>query len=120
VTLRLEYRESCVATLQLSLCFAKPINKPVCNSPLAVRTSGVDFSISAEGDNFVFLAIPAGSVAFVCRSDVLYIQIPNLISKGVLRATLITLCFVLAGYLHINILKFVAGHARYCSSVCFH
>jgi len=27
-----------------------------------------------------------------------------------LRATLITLCFVLAGDLHINILKFVAGH----------
>jgi len=27
-----------------------------------------------------------------------------------LGATLITLCFVLADYLHINILKFVAGH----------
>jgi len=36
-------------------------------------------------------------------------QIPNLISGGVLRATLITLWFVLADDLHINILKFVAG-----------
>jgi len=27
-----------------------------------------------------------------------------------LRATLITLCFILADDLHINILKFVAGH----------
>jgi len=39
-----------------------------------------------------------------------YIQIPNLISRGVLRATLITLFFVLADDLHTNILKFVAGH----------
>jgi len=45
-----------------------------------------------------------------CRSDVLCIQIPNLISRGVLRATLITLCFVLADDLHINVLKFVLGH----------
>jgi len=37
------------------------------------------------------------------------IQILNLISKGVLRATLSTLCFVLADDLHANILKFVAG-----------
>ena len=43
-----------------------------------------------------------------CRSNVLYIQILNLISKGVLRATLRTLCFVLADDLHVNILKFVA------------
>jgi len=35
------------------------------------------------------------------RSDVLYIQITNLIS---------TLCFVLADDLHIHILKFVVGH----------
>jgi len=39
-----------------------------------------------------------------------YTQIFNLISGGVLRATLITLCFVLANDLHINILKFVAAH----------
>ena len=39
-----------------------------------------------------------------------YIQIPNLISRGVWRATLITLCFVLADDLHTNILKFVAGN----------
>jgi len=38
------------------------------------------------------------------------IQIPNLISTGVLRATLIMLCFDLADDLHINILIFVAGH----------
>ena len=37
-------------------------------------------------------------------------QIPNIISTCVLRATLITLCFILADELHINILKFVAGH----------
>jgi len=36
-------------------------------------------------------------------------QIYNLISRGVLRATLITLCFVLADDLHINILRFVAA-----------
>jgi len=45
-----------------------------------------------------------------CRRDVLYIQIPNLICRGVLRSTLITLCFILADDLRINILKFVAGH----------
>jgi len=45
-----------------------------------------------------------------CRSDVSYIQIPNLISRGVLRAALITLCFVLAEDLYVNILKFVVGH----------
>ena len=38
------------------------------------------------------------------------IQIPNLISRCVLREIVITLCFVLADYLHIDILKFVAGH----------
>ena len=36
--------------------------------------------------------------------------IPNLICRVVLRSTLITLCFILADDLHINILKFVAGH----------
>ena len=41
-----------------------------------------------------------------------HIQIPNLTSRGILRATLITLCFVLADDLHINILKFVAAHGR--------
>jgi len=40
---------------------------------------------------------------------VLYMQIHNLISRGVLRATPITLCFVLADDLHINILRFVAA-----------
>jgi len=45
-----------------------------------------------------------------CRNDVLCIQIPNLISRGVLRTTLIALCFVLADDVHINILIFVAGH----------
>ena len=46
----------------------------------------------------------------LCRSNVLYIQIPHLTSRCVLRATLITLCFVLADDLHINILKFGTGH----------
>ena len=41
---------------------------------------------------------------------ILQIQIPNLFSTGVLKATLITLCFILADDLHLNILKFVAGH----------
>jgi len=45
-----------------------------------------------------------------CKSDVLYIQILNHISRGVLRATLITLCFAFADDLHVNMLKFVAGH----------
>jgi len=40
----------------------------------------------------------------------LYIQIPKLISRCVLRATLITLCLALADDLNVNILKFVAGH----------
>ena len=44
-----------------------------------------------------------------CRSA-LCILISNFISRGVLRATLITLCFVLADDLHISILIFVAGH----------
>ena len=45
------------------------------------------------------------------RSDVLYIQILNRICRGVfLRAKLITLCFILADDLLMNILKFVAGH----------
>jgi len=39
-----------------------------------------------------------------------YIQFTNLISRGVLRATVITFCVVLADGLHINILNFVAGH----------
>jgi len=45
-----------------------------------------------------------------------YIQIPNLISRGVLRAALITLRFVLADDLHINIFKFVAGHGAVVQS----
>jgi len=45
-----------------------------------------------------------------CISDVLYIHNPNLISRGILIATLITFGFILANDLHTNILKFVAGH----------
>jgi len=69
-----------------------------------------------HGRNFVVkckrqLDVKPMSSSGGCRSDVfLYIQIPNLISRGVLRATLITLCFILADDLHINMLKFVAGH----------
>jgi len=55
----------------------------------------------------------------ICRSDVLYIQITNLISRYVLRPTLITLCFVLADDLHINILKFVSGHANVVQPASF-
>ena len=47
-----------------------------------------------------------------------YIQILNLISRGVLRETLITLCFVLADDLHINILKFVAAHGTVVQPAC--
>ena len=43
-------------------------------------------------------------------SDVSYKQISNIISKSILRTTLITFFFVLADDLQINILKFVAGH----------
>ena len=56
-----------------------------------------------------------------CRRDVLYIHFPNIISRGVLKATVITLCFVLADDLHISILEYVAGQlTRYCSSACLH
>jgi len=52
-----------------------------------------------------------------CRSDVSHIHIPNIVSRGVLKATVITLVF--ADGLHINILKFVAGQwTRYCNSLC--
>ena len=47
-----------------------------------------------------------------CRSNDLYIHIPNFVSRRVLRATIITLCFVLADDLNMNILKFVAGHGN--------
>jgi len=47
----------------------------------------------------------------------LYIQIPNLISRCVLREIPITLCFVLADDLHINILEFVAGRGTVVHSV---
>jgi len=48
-------------------CFAKPIDKGVCNSPLKVEPAVlILLSISADGDNVVFLAIPAGTAAFAC------------------------------------------------------
>jgi len=34
----------------------------------------------------------------------------NLVSRGVLKTTLITLCFILTDDLQIKILKFVSGH----------
>ena len=72
---------------------------------------------SYHGRNFV---VKCGGAAW-CESNAVLgsmqkwrfiycIQITNLISRGVLRVTLITLCFVLADDLHINILKFVVGH----------
>jgi len=49
-----------------------------------------------HGSNFVKcggqLGVKSTLSSGRCRSGVLYIQIPNLISKGVLRAALITLC----------------------------
>jgi len=43
-------------------------------------------------------------------SEIMYIQIPNLVFKGVFKATLITLCFIPTHYLEINKLNFVVGH----------
>jgi len=45
-------------------------------------------------------------------------QIPNLVFRGVLKATLITLCFIVADDLHVNILKFVAGHGTVVQPAC--
>ena len=45
-----------------------------------------------------------------CRNGVLYIQIPNLISRGICDQHYLRFVFVLADDLHINILKFFAGH----------
>jgi len=52
VILKLEYRESCVAKAQLFFCKA---NWQSCLQFTAGSwTSGVDFSVSAEGGNFAF------------------------------------------------------------------
>ena len=40
----------------------------------------------------------------------MYIQIPNLVFRGVFKATLITLCFIPTNDLEINKLNFVVGH----------
>jgi len=40
----------------------------------------------------------------------MYIQIPNLVFRGVFKATLITLCFTPTNDLEINKLNFVGGH----------
>jgi len=40
----------------------------------------------------------------------MYIQIPNLVFRGVFTATLITLCFITTNDLEINKLNFVVGH----------
>jgi len=41
--------------------------------------------------------------------DTLYIQIPNLVFRGVFKATIITLCFIPTNDLEINKLNFVVG-----------
>jgi len=66
VTLRLEYSENRVVTQQLSFLFCKANGRSYLQFTAESWTSGVDFSISAEGDNFVFRAIPVGTTAFVC------------------------------------------------------
>jgi len=72
-------------------------------------------NVYSQGRNFV---AKCGGTAW-CETNIfigsmqkwlLSIQIPNLVCRGVLRATLLTLCFILADDLRINILKFVAGH----------
>ena len=70
-------------------------------------THGRNFVVKCGGGQ---LGVKPISSSGRCRSNILYIKIPNLISRGVLRSTLIILCFVLADDLHIQILKFVAGH----------
>jgi len=69
-----------------------------------------------HGQHFV---VKCGGIAW-CETNIvvrsmqkwrfIYIQIPNFTSRHVLRATIITLCFVVADDLHMNIHKFVAGH----------
>jgi len=51
-------------TPQLSFLFLKATQQSCLQFTPGSLTSGVDFIISAEGDNFVFLAIPAGTAAF--------------------------------------------------------
>jgi len=46
------------------------------------------------------------------------LQIPNLVSKGVLKAKLITTLPYLTVDLQINILKFVSGHGNVVQSSC--
>ena len=67
ICLRLEYSERCVETLQLPFLFCKANWQSYLQFTAESLTSGVDFSISAESDNFVFLAIPAGTAAFACE-----------------------------------------------------
>jgi len=77
---------------------------------------GRNFVVKCGGDSLVRNQY-SPRVDAECTSDVFCIQIPNLISRGVLRATLITLCFILADDLHVNILKFVAGHGTVVQTV---
>jgi len=67
---------------------------------------GHNFVIKCDGDSLVW----DQHSHRVDAEMTFYIHIFNLITGGVLTATLITLCFVLADDLHINILKFVAAH----------
>ena len=77
------------------------------HDPSQLNTSSASSSDCFRGDRFgkhfkkcrnreghvkVYVLLP--------RSEVLYLQIPNLVSGGVLKAKLITLCFILADDLH--------------------
>jgi len=75
---------------------------------LTYVTHGRNFVVKCEGqDSLVWNQYSHRVDAEVTFQ---YIRISNLIFNGVLTGTLITLCFALADDLHINILKFVAGH----------
>ena len=73
---------------------------------------GRNFVVKCEGDNLVSNQdshrVDAELTFYIYRFSIL-------IFRGVLRATLITLCFVLADDLHINILTLVAGHGAIAS-----
>jgi len=74
---------------------------------LSIMTAWAQFCCKMWGGQLGVKAIQSSGR---CRSDVLYIQIPTLISKGILRATLIKLCSCRWVTYCIIILKFVVGH----------
>jgi len=87
ISLILEYWESCVVTQQLSFLFCKVICKAVCNSPVKVEQTSVDFSISAEGDSFVFLAIPQRVPRLSSAQCALHLEMKHAIKPTIWVAT---------------------------------